>query len=243
MAYTKQNNEENSFEDVLGVAKDVESTASPKKSTPKSQGDSRIDELEAQNKRLQEQLDSLLKMVAGMTTTSTQPVKTNEKVNSLLDEVKIVHLVQRAGGLTTTIHLSNLDITMSEFGEERTIDRRQAEELVGGHRRLFERGTIAFGDGNEELAKRLSVKSVSQYSYMSRDFLQRLATMSARELEDLYAKLCEGHKAFIIEYFKRKIIEKDPAFMDVGKIDVLNRLSDRAMSDVLLDKDRATGAR
>ena len=132
---------------------------------------------------------------------------------------------------------------MSEFGEERTIDRRQAEELVGGHRRLFERGTIAFGDGNEELAKRLSVKSVSQYKYISRDFLQKLATMSARELEDLYMKLCDGHKAFIIEYFKRKIIEKDPAFMDVGKIDVLNRLSDRAMSDVLLDKDRATGVR
>ena len=62
--------------------------------------------------------------------------------------------------------------------------------------------------------------------------------MNIYELEDIYNKLCDGLRGFIIEYFKRKIIEKDPKFNDVYKIELLNRLSNGAMSDVILDRQR-----
>ena len=195
------------------------------------------DDLKKQNEGLANRVDELLKALANVR--SPEPVVINAPTNSLNDEVKIVHLVQCASGLKDIIHLTGLDVTMSEFGEERTLDRRQAEELVGKCRFLFDEGIIAFGSGNEELARKLAVKTVGDYKYMNSEFVRNLATISARDLEDLYTKVCDGHKQFIIEYFKRKIIEKDPLFMDMSKIDVLNRLSgENAMFDVILDKQR-----
>ena len=195
--------------------------------------------LKKQNDDLTNRVDELLRALAVQNTRVSEPVVLQAPSNSLNDEVTIVHLVQRASGLNDIIRLSNLEITMSEFGEERTLDRRQAEELVGRYRFLFDEGVLAFGAGSEEIARKLSVKTTSAYGYLDSEFVKRLADISARDLEDLYKKVCDGHKQFIIEYFKRKIIEKDPLFMDMSKVDVLNRLSgENAMFDVILDKQR-----
>lgn len=161
----------------------------------------------------------------------------NDK-NSLNEEVVLVHLKENAPGLTTHIELSNLTIDMSAFGEERTLDRRQAEELAGKYRKFFDRGVIAFGSGSEHLASKFGLKSVNDYSYVNKDFVKKLGTLSLVELENLYNKLSDGHKRFMIEYFKRKILEKDPNFNNVHKIEMLNRVSDGAMSGTTLDMKR-----
>lgn len=180
-----------------------------------------------------EQLMQMMIMANGANTA------THSTPNSLNEEVKVVHLRQRDKGLTTHIELSNLVLDFNAFGEERTLDRRQAEELAGKYRRWFEDGTIAFGAGCEELAKRFTLKTVNDYSYMGGgQFVANLAYMSCNELEELYSKLCDGHKRFIIEYFKRKIIENDRRFNDPQKIEMLNRVSNGAMSGVLLDRSR-----
>ena len=161
----------------------------------------------------------------------------NDK-NSLNEEVVLVHLKENAPGLTTHIELSNLTIDMSAFGEERTLDRRQAEELAGKYRKFFDRGVIAFGSGSEHLASKFGLKSISDYSYVNKDFVKKLGTLSLVELENLYNKLSDGHKQFVIEYFKRKILEKDPNFNNIHKIEMLNRVSDGAMSGTTLDMKR-----
>lgn len=161
----------------------------------------------------------------------------NDK-NSLNEEVVLVHLKENAPGLTTHIELSNLTIDMSAFGEERTLDRRQAEELAGKYRKFFDRGVIAFGSGSEHLASKFGLKSISDYSYVNKDFVKKLGTLSLVELENLYNKLSDGHKQFVIEYFKRKILEKDPNFNNIHKIEMLNRVSNGAMSGTTLDMKR-----
>ena len=161
----------------------------------------------------------------------------NDK-NSLNEEVVLVHLKENAPGLTTHIELSNLTIDMSAFGEERTLDRRQAEELAGKYRKFFDRGVIAFGSGSEHLASKFGLKSISDYSYVNKDFVKKLGALSLVELENLYNKLSDGHKQFVIEYFKRKILEKDPNFNNIHKIEMLNRVSDGAMSGTTLDMKR-----
>ena len=42
----------------------------------------------------------------------------------------------------------------------------------------------------------------------------------------------------MIEYFKRKILEKDANFNNIHKIELLNRISDGAMSGTTLDMKR-----
>lgn len=185
---------------------------------------------------LKAQIEMLTKMMAAGLGTSPAPVTPK---SSLFEEVTVVHLRDCIPGTRTHIHLSNRDLDFSSFGATFTIDRRQAEELAGGSaKKFFDRGVIAFGAGNEDLAKTLGVKSMKDYEFMGSDFVKRLGTMSVYELEDIYNKLCDGLRGFIIEYFKRKILEKDPAFNDIHKIEVLNRLSDGAMSDVILDRQR-----
>lgn len=185
--------------------------------------------------KMLEQNQMLIQMLAERGV-SVAPV-VNDK-NSLNEEVVLVHLKENAPGLTTHIELSNLTIDMSAFGEERTLDRRQAEELAGKYRKFFDRGVIAFGSGSEHLASKFGLKSVNDYSYVNKDFVKKLGTLSLVELENLYNKLSDGHKKFVIEYFKRKILEKDPNFNDIHKIEMLNRVSNGAMSGTTLDMKR-----
>lgn len=223
MAYTKKNVETAETvekADVVGVDKE---TVAP------------VDQ-SAEIAALKAQIEMLTKMMAaGIGAQAPAPAQSS----SLLEEVKVVHLRDCIPGTTTHIHLSNRDLDFSSFGATLTLDRRQAEELAGGTaKKFFDRGVIAFGEGSEEIAKTLGVKSMRDYEFMGSDFVKRLGTMSVYELEDIYNKLCDGLRGFIIEYFKRKILEKDPAFNDIHKIEVLNRLSDGAMSDVILDRQR-----
>lgn len=223
MAYTKKNVETAETvekADVVGVDKE---TVAP------------VDQ-SAEIAALKAQIEMLTKMMAaGIGAQAPAPAQSS----SLLEEVKVVHLRDCIPGTTTHIHLSNRDLDFSSFGATLTLDRRQAEELAGGTaKKFFDRGVIAFGEGSEEIAKTLGVKSMRDYEFMGSDFVKRLGTMNVYELEDIYNKLCDGLRGFIIEYFKRKILEKDPAFNDIHKIEVLNRLSDGAMSDVILDRQR-----
>lgn len=223
MAYTKKN-----VETAEAVEKADVAGANKETATPTDQS--------AEIAALKAQIEMLTKMMAaGIGAQAPAPAQSS----SLLEEVKVVHLRDCIPGTTTHIHLSNRDLDFSSFGATLTLDRRQAEELAGGTaKKFFDRGVIAFGEGSEEIAKTLGVKSMRDYEFMGSDFVKRLGTMSVYELEDIYNKLCDGLRGFIIEYFKRKILEKDPAFNDIHKIEVLNRLSDGAMSDVILDRQR-----
>lgn len=208
-----------------------EDTTSAKKTTEISNEEllKRVEALTLQN-------EMLMKMFIEMQN-SRSAAPTNEYASSaaINNEYTIVHLVENAPGLTTHIELSNITMDLSAFGEERLLDRRQAEELAGKYRKFFEKGIIAFGSGGEELASKFGLKSISDYSYINKDFVRRLGALSPIELENLYNKVSAGHKKFIIEYFKRKILERDPLFKDTYKIETLNRVSNGAMSGTTLD--------
>lgn len=183
--------------------------------------------IEALEKQLQELMMLMLKNQNNTPTVDTSSPRSG-------DDVKIVHLVERAPGLKTHIKLSNLVINMTSFGEERTLTLSQFEELVGMYRSWFEQGIIAPGAGLEHLASRYGLKTVKDYN-ISKDFIAKLGSMSIYELEEFFTKLGEGHRQFILEYWQRKVIAKDPAFKDVHKIEMLNRVSNGGLRNTLLD--------
>jgi len=173
----------------------------------------------------------------------------NEKINSLIqnnngnasqtltnpyEEITIVHLRELDPMLRTHIKLSNLTINMNAFGEERTVTRQQLEELIGKYRNWFDLGIIAIGAGGEEYARRNKIKTIKDYPFKD-DFIQKLATLNVFELEDMYKKLGIGAQGFIISYFKRKIIEKNSIFMDIHKLEVLNRLSNGSLKQEIAE--------
>ena len=224
MAYVKKTDVENEEEMNNATVEAVEKPA--RKASKPDDKDTQIAELKAQ-------VEMLMAMMAHGGYGATLEAK-----NSLLDEVTLVHLVERAPGLTTHIELSTTTLDMAKFGEQRTLDRRQAEELAGKYRAFFEKGIIAFGAGNEEFAERCGLRSMADYRYLSPDFLEKLAAADVKELEKIYGLVDAGHKAFILEYFQRKTIEGDPRFKNSVKLEALNRLSGNAVSGVMLDLQR-----
>lgn len=217
MAYVKKSIEKSDAPEASVVSQEATET---KTKTP--------DDQSAEIAALKAQIEMLTKLIAANAATTNAPPS-----NPLYDRVKIVHLIERAPDLYTDIKLDTTSIRFSSFGEERSITYQQAEELAGKCRKLFNRGEIAFGAENSDIAERFGLKSVKDYAFMGSDFVKRLGTMNVYELEDIYNKLCDGHKKFVIEYFKRKIIDGDPAFNEIHKIELLQRLSNGAMSDCL----------
>ena len=192
-----------------------------------------INFLRNQNAELQDAMKTLMAQFAelknNMSTTTSQ-----SKGYDRNDDVTIVHLYDNAPGITTHIDLSNYSIDMAAFGETRTLTVQQFEELVGKYRSWFERGIIAVGAGSEYYARRNNLKMASE-SLVNSDFIRRLGTMPMTEVQDIYEKVCDGQKDFIVSYWKRKFIEKVPEFRDLKKLQILNGFTDDAFKYELVE--------
>lgn len=216
----------------------VEAEVVEKKPAAKKVEIEKNDEIEAlkrDNADLKNQLNTLMAMMlSNQNATMT--------ANTLDQNITVVHLVERCQGLTTHIKLTNTTIDFSKFGEERLLDRRQVEELIGSFRKLFENGTITLGAAHTDLATKFGVKTVLDYPGYNKDFINRIGDLPVSELERVFDTLADGQKQFVIEYFKRQIIDgklngnPDPRFNDIRKIEALNRISNGGMDSVLLDK-------
>ena len=189
----------------------------------KAQNDSRIEQLEAQIKLLTQML------MASQSAAATTPQK-----SKLDDTVTVVHMIERAPGLRTHIELSNMTIDFVSFGETRVLPRMVFEELIGKYREWFRKGIIAPGPEAGDVAKLYDLK-VSTQMGIDASTVKKIPKMSVYELEDLYGKLGQAHRDFILEMFRRGCTENKPDFKDIHKIEMLNRVSGGALDSVLGD--------
>ena len=111
---------------------------------------------------------------------------------------------------------------------------QQFEELVGKYRSWFDRGIIAVGAGSEYYAKRNNLKMASE-SLIDSDFIRKLGTMPMSDVQDIYEKVCDGQKDFIVSYWKRKFIEKVPEFRDLRKLQILNGFTNNSFEYEILE--------
>lgn len=193
----------------------------------------RIAALEAQLESSNKMLEMLTKLVANQ---QAAPV-VNQPTSNLQNEVKIVHLVQRAPGLSTYIKLSNLEVILTEFGEERYLTIQQFEEMLGKYRRWFDSGMISLADGYEDVARRYGLKTANNYP-MDSYFIANMGTLPMAEIEKMYDRLPTSGKDFIVSHWMQKVIEGDLNFKDVRKIETLDRISNGAMENVLVELKR-----
>lgn len=180
---------------------------------------------EEYDKQIKEQMASFKAQLEAMKEAMTAPVNTKVFTNNLNDQIKIVHLVQRVSGLTTHIKLSNLEIILRDLGEERTVTLQQFEEMVGKYRSWFTKGIISVAAGYEDIAERYGLSTAKGYPLNS-EFMVRLGKFPMDKLETVFSRLPEAGQAFIISYWTRKALEKDPDFCDIRKIEILDRISD-----------------
>ena len=181
--------------------------------------------LEAQVKQLTELLAA---MMAG--TTVSSPATADDKI-------RIVHLVKLAPGLRTIIKLSNLELNLTDFGEERTLTIAQFEEMIGKYRSWFKSGILAVHADDEAKAQHYGVTTTKGYP-MDAQFVRELGNKTMDELEEVIPKLPSAGKEFIYSYWMRKAYAGDKDFANMRKLETLNRLSDGVFTQVMEDIKR-----
>lgn len=178
------------------------------------------------------QLQAQIEQLKSQSSAPVQEIKTSDPFYT--PSVKIIHLVQRDVKLKTLIVLSNITIAMRDFGEERTLTLQQFEELVGKYRRWFDLGIIGVSADCENVAARYGLSTTKNYPITS-EFLRNIENIDMAKIENAFANLPKAGKQSIIGLWQRKIIEGDPKFKDIRKIEVLNRLSDGALVQTIAE--------
>lgn len=184
------------------------------------------------DEKLEKLTDLMAQFMQAMVTSQGNHGAKSVSENAEPDTVRIVHLVERAPGLTTYMKLSSTEVIFRKFGEERTLSFQAFQELVGKYRKWFDMGIISIAAGYEDLAERYGLNTAKNYP-MDSEFVKKLGDVSMYELENIFPKLPEAGKDFILSYWNRKVIEGDPNFKDARKIETLNRLSGECMTPTL----------
>ena len=125
------------------------------------------------------------------------------------DKIVIVHLAQTDPQLGTTIHLSNLYIGMTEFGEERELTTQQFEELLSKHRGWFAKGLLCVAKGYEEEAKKYGVTTVNECP-IDKTFIRTLGDIPMTKIEEVYGRLPEYGQENLVSYWLRCAYDGDP---------------------------------
>lgn len=151
-------------------------------------------------------------------------------------EVVIIHNREMIGGLSTHLSLMGANIDFRKLGEERVLSWQQFEECVSKYRKFFEKEIILLAPQHADLVEKYDIPCASKdgnVSFNKKSF-NNLGTMSNNELEQFYMGLSENDKKFILNYWMGKVYEKDSAFYDRYKLELLNRLSNSNIFDNML---------
>ena len=148
--------------------------------------------------------------------------------SSTSEYVTIVHAIQLNNGLSTFLRVGDLEITMRNIGEKRTLTRQQFEMILGSYRHYFDMGFIALDSSELELAEAYGVDcyNPNDETQFTAKTIKALKTMSLDEIEKLYKGLSDSSKKKFLNYWLNKVYEKEEGFYDKVKMGQLDRLAE-----------------
>lgn len=152
-------------------------------------------------------------------------------------EVRIVHLAQMDPQLGTTIHLSNLVIGMTEFGEERSLTIQQFEELLAKHRSWFTKGLLCVAAGYEDVARKYGVATINDCP-IDKTFIKTLGDVPMDKIEEVYAKLPEYGKDNLVSYWLRCAYDGDMRFRDIRRVKTFNDATGGKLENLLVELNK-----
>lgn len=179
-------------------------------------------------------LTLIAQVLQAMAANQAAPVATVPKPEG---KIKIVHLAQMDPSLGTNIHLSNLYIGMTEFGEERELTTQQFEELLSKHRGWFAKGLLCVAKGYEEEAKKYGVTTVSDCP-IDKTFIRTLGDIPMAKIEEVYGRLPEYGQENLVSYWLRCAYDGDPRFRDIRRVKSFNDITGGKLENLLVELDR-----
>lgn len=191
----------------------------------------KIDSLEKENTSLQEKNKNLMQEIS---------IQNEKKSVTRTRDSEVTLYFNQYGCLEA--HLPDLDLRMEQFGEERVITFSQFQQLIGKHRKFFEKERLLVGPEDIDLVDKYKVKAYdpTSSSYIHHKDIEKFANMSGRELEAYFDKLSPKSKNGMLTLWMAKCYAKEPGFYSIEKMDALNRASASKTFDLLIDELRKT---
>lgn len=152
-------------------------------------------------------------------------------------KIKIVHLAQMDPQLGTIIHLSNLDVGMTNFGEERLLTIQQFEELLSKHRSWFAKGLLCVAKGYEEEAKTYGVTTVDECP-IDDTFIKTLGDIPMTKIEEVYNRLPEYGQENLVSYWLRCAYDGNPKFRDIRRVKSFNEITGGKLDNFIVELNR-----
>lgn len=136
----------------------------------------------------------------------------------------VIHMVECVPTLDTTIYVNGQSYNFAKFGEQKQFPRREMQQLISKHRRLFETGRLMLGEDCEEFAESWGVPmrkhpmTVQQYNQM--------ANLPDVEFESLVKAMNQFEKAYLAETWVKRYERKEPGYGNITKVKIINDATD-----------------
>jgi hypothetical protein len=193
----------------------------------------KTNDLEAKMAQLTDVMAQMVQFVQTMAVAqSAQTIKTEHD-----GKIKIVHLAQLDPQLGTIIHLSNLDVGMTNFGDERLLTTQQFEELISKHRNWFTKGLLCVAKGYEKEAELYGVSTTADYPIDS-TFIKTLGDIPMEKIEEVYKKLPEYGQENLVSYWLRCAYAGDKRFRDIRRAKTFDDITGGKLEGLLADLNR-----
>lgn len=188
--------------------------------------------------KLEKLTDLMATFMQGVMMNQANQTVAQQSVESLHGgKIKIVHLAQMDPQLGTIIHLSNLDVGMTNFGEERLLTIQQFEELLSKHRSWFAKGLLCVAKGYEEEAKTYGVTTVDECP-MDVTFIKTLGDIPMTKIEEVYNRLPEYGQENLVSYWLRCAYDGNPKFRDIRRVKSFNDITGGKLENFLIELNR-----
>ena len=157
--------------------------------------------------------------------------------NKTNKEVIIVHNRQMMGkNLSTLIKLDNYRTKLRDLGEERVLTYQQFEQFISKYPAYIEKDIVLLHPKHYDLAEKFHMRCYNKGSqeYLTQATLKELAHASVARIEEIYLSLNQESRNSLLSFWLGKCYEKDKNFYDRYKLDLLKRLSESKIFDVMI---------
>ena len=196
--------------------------------------------LDASDKQISELKDMILKLAMAPKDAPTPVVADPFGVDRW---ITLVHLADWHEGLYTIFKGSNgTEYMFNYFGQTRKVKLLEFEDIISRHRKLFDRLLITISANDNDIAEAYNLPKTENILLKSHQ-LTGLVNMTEQELEDIYNKVCDTHRSLICRKWQVGYWERDEqgnhpknlGYKNIGKVTLLNEISNGTMSHVLSD--------
>lgn len=152
-------------------------------------------------------------------------------------EVVIVHNRQMMGkNLSTLIKLDNYRTKLRDLGEERVLTYQQFEQFISKYPAYIEKDIVLLHPKHQDLAEKFHMRCYDKGSeeYLTQTLLRELSYASVARIEEIYLSLNQESRNSLLSFWLGKCYEKDKNFYDRYKLDLLKRLSESKIFDVMI---------